>query len=193
MKTRLTYIALVLLVSTSLCQAQETLNANDPNTFIFGGDQKSTSLSVDILPVAIVDVEPDPGSFGSGGGAAADMEAGLPVTGGTAGSLDNLWLNFTHRALNYQPARIYVSTNQPVPAGMTIKVQIISVGAGGDYPKNPNYNQITLSQADQVIVYDFANGYTGDGLNNGYQLSYTIDNPGGASLPAGFEVLYRIQ
>jgi len=185
------FITSMFLLGAYSIQAQETLNANDPNSFIFGGDQKSNSLSVDILPIAIVDIEPDPG-IGGGGGLPGSMEAGLPASAG-GGVPEGLWMNFTHRALNYQPARIYVSTNQPVPAGMTIQVEIISTGTGGNFPKNPRYGKITLGQAEQVIVYDFANGYTGDGVNNGYELSYTIDNPGGVSLPDGFEILYRIQ
>ena len=100
---------------------------------------------------------------------------------------------FLAEIINYQPARIYVSTNQPVPVGMAVKVEIITTGIGGDFPKNPRFGQITLSTNEEVIVYDFGSGYTGDGLNNGYQLKYTIENPGGESLPAGFEIIYRIQ
>tara|TARA_R110002050_G_scaffold116847_2_gene233397 strand:+ start:48036 stop:48617 length:582 start_codon:yes stop_codon:yes gene_type:complete len=184
------YIALVLCANALF--AQETLNANDPNTFIFGGDQKSNPLSIEILPIAIVDVEPDPSTGISGSLDPFSLEAGLPASGATD-ALDGLWLNFTHRALNYQPARIYVSTNQPVPVGMAVKVEIITTGIGGDFPKNPRFGQITLSTNEEVIVYDFGSGYTGDGLNNGYQLKYTIENPGGESLPAGFEIIYRIQ
>ena len=187
------YIAFVL--NTVFSFAQETLNANDPNTFIFGGDQNSNLASVEILPFAIVDIETDPSNGISFGVTAADLEAGLPVSGGggASGVNEDLWLNFSFRANNYQPARIYVLTNQPIPAGMSIKVQIINTGTGGDYPKNPNSNEITLNTSEQVIVYDFGSGYTGDGLNNGYQLRYTIDNTDGASLPPGFEVIYRIR
>ncbi len=186
------FMTSMFLLGVYSIHAQETLNANDPNSFIFGGDQKSNTLSVDILPVAIVDIEPDPGIVGGGGGFPGSLEAGLPATGG-GGVPEGLWMNFTYRALNYQPARIYVSTNQPVPAKMTIYVEIISTGAGGDFPKNPRFGKIKLKEKEQVIVDDFANGYTGDGVNNGYELSYTIENPDGVSLPDGFEILYRIQ
>ena len=186
------FITIIFFLGAFSIQAQETLNANDPNSFIFGGDQKSNSISVDILPIAIVDIEPDPGIGGGGGGLPGSMEAGLPASAGD-GLPEGLWLNFTYRALNYQPARIYVSTNQPVPDGITLSVKIISVGSGGDFPKNPNTAKIILGQAEQVIVYDFGNGYTGDGVNNGYELSYSIKNKGGVALPDGFEILYRIQ
>ncbi|WP_405379741.1 hypothetical protein [Maribacter sp. LLG6340-A2] len=187
------YIAVIVLVcSSNFLGAQETLNANDPNTFIFGGDQQSNTLSVELLPIAIVDVEPDPSTGISGGADLSSLEAGLPFAGG-ADNLDGLWLNFTHRAENFQNARIFVSSNQPVPDGMTITVEIIATGIGGEFPKNPRFGQVTIGPIEEVIVYDFANGYTGDGLSNGYQLKYTIDNPGAVSLPNGFEIVYRIQ
>lgn len=193
MKSIIKHIAIVVIVIfSSLLNAQETLNANDPNTFIFGGDQKTNTLTVEILPIAIVDVEPDPSIGISGSADLTSLEAGLPFTG-AANNLDGLWLNFTHRAENFQNARIFVSTNQPVPDGMTINVEIINTGLGGDFPKNPRFGQILIGTNEEVIVYDFANGYTGDGLNNGYQLKYTIDNPGAVSLPDGFEIIYRIQ
>lgn len=187
------YILLAIGLTALSGFAQETLDAGDPNTFIFGGDQKTTNFSLDILPLAIIDVEPDPGGPGPGPGL-GPLEAGLPVTG-VASNLDNLWLNFTHRADGIQPGRIYVSTNQPVTVGMVIYVEIElgNYGVDGDFPKNPIIGQVMLSQTEQIIVNDFLNGYTGDGLNNGYHLIYTIDNPSSNSLPAGFEILYRIE
>ncbi|KYG82254.1 hypothetical protein AWN68_15545 [Roseivirga echinicomitans] len=170
--------------------AQETINTNILNLIVLGGDQKSTGASIELLPIAIIDIEPET-LAGAGGGAGAGTEAGLPPPSSGGADLSNLWINFTHRAQNYQPARIYVSTNQPIPNGMKIEVQITQTGTGGNYPKNPNTNKIRLSQTEQVIVYDFANGYTGDGLNRGYHITYTISNS--KTLPAGFEVIYRIQ
>tara|TARA_R110000764_G_scaffold168121_1_gene255333 strand:+ start:415 stop:996 length:582 start_codon:yes stop_codon:yes gene_type:complete len=185
-------VIMVSVISSSLLNAQETLNANDTNSFIFGGDQQTTTLTVEILPIALVDVEPDPSTGISGSADLTSLEAGLPFTGG-ANDLDGLWLNFTHRAENFQNAQIYVSTNQPVPNGMSIKVKIINTGVGGDFPQNPTAGQITLSTTEKIIVKNFGNGYTGDGLNNGYQLKYIISNPNAISLPNGFEIIYRIQ
>lgn len=187
------YIGLFLISANSFCQ--ETLNANDPNSFVFGGGQKSNTLSVEILPIAIVDVETDPSNGISFGVNTSDLEAGLPVLGGgsTSNVNEQLWLNYSFRSENSQAAKIFVASNQPIPTGMVIKVQIINNGFGGDYSVTPNTNEIILSEIEQIIVYDFVNGYTGDGLNNGYQLRYTVENPNGNSLPAGFEIIYRIQ
>lgn len=170
--------------------SQTTLDANDPSTFILGGGQESNTLTVNLLPIAIVDIEGYSASSESG---LASLEAGLPFSGST-GNLENVWLNFTHRAAN-QLGRIFVSTNQPIPAGMEIfvEIEINNYGIAGDFHANPIAGQISLNETEQLIVDDFANGYTEDGLNNGYHLIYTIDNPSNISLPAGFEILYRIE
>lgn len=192
----LKYLFLAFVLNCTSGFAQETLNTEDPNSFIFGGDQNSNTASIQLLAVSLVDVEPDPGNSIDFGINASDLEAGLPVIGSTgSGSSinENLWLNFTYRARNYANATIHVYANQSVPQGIILKIQVIGTGGGGDYPKNPNYNLITLSEFDQVIVYDFASGYTDDGENNGFQLRYTLENTGGASLPPGFEIIYEIK
>jgi hypothetical protein len=194
MKTLL-YITLATALSISAGFAQETLNTYDPNSFIFGGDQGHNTLTVKLQTISLIDVEPDPGNTVGFGIVPDKLEAGLPAVGSTGSGTEineDLWLNFTYRARHYANATIRVHTNQPVPPGITIKVQIINTAGGGDYPKNPNYNPILLNETKQVIVYDFASGYTGDGENFGYQLRYTIDNQGGASLPEGFEIRYEI-
>tara|TARA_R110001592_G_scaffold292341_1_gene561778 strand:+ start:1647 stop:2165 length:519 start_codon:yes stop_codon:yes gene_type:complete len=169
--------------------AQETLNADDPNTFIFGGDQKSSGASIELLPIAIIDIEPET-LAGAGGGAGAGTEAGLPPPSGGVADLSDLWLNYTYRSENGQPAQIFVSTNQPIPGGMRIEVEIKEFGAGGDYSKT-NKDIVKLSESEKVVVSDFPSGYTGDGLNRGYHITYKIKNA--KTLPAGFEIVYRIQ
>lgn len=188
---KLVYIwSAALLLFSSPIVAQETINANDPNSFIFGGDQKIVVASMELQPFGIIDIEPEGELIG--GAAGGELEAGLAVAAGGGGLPENLWINFTFRAANFQPARIYVSTNMPLPDGMTLKVKIVETVVGGSFPVNPKSGPTTLSQTEQIIVYDFSNGYTGDGVNNGYRLQYTLKNQNGASFPPGFQVIYRI-
>ncbi|KYG74925.1 hypothetical protein EV198_0564 [Roseivirga ehrenbergii] len=184
---RIVIILVIALSSFNAAFGQDVLDVLGVNLLLFGGDRKAISTTVDILPVAILDVEPEDGALLSGG--VVEQEAGMPVLTGLP---ENLWINFTYRASNFQPARIYVSTNQPVPAGMVLKVEIVQVGANGSFPNNPRAGEVILSQTEQVIVYDFANGYTGDGVGSGYKLKYTLENPNSQSLPVGFQVIYRI-
>lgn len=185
----------MVLVTSMVLNAQETLNANDPNTFIFGGDQKSNIATIDLQPITLVDIEADPGNAISFGTAPIDLEAGQPVVGGSSGGAsinEDLWLNFTYRSLNFRNGTILVYSNMPLPEGMQLTVQVISSSTGGDYPKNPRLDPVSVSISPQPIVYSFASGYTDDSTFNGYQLRYTLSNPGSVSLPDGFEIIYEI-
>ena len=185
----------LLLLSAMFGFSQETLNANDPNSFVLGGGQGNNQANLTLIPISILDIEPDPDNGISFGGIGTDLEAGMPISGGSPGGAnEDLWLNFTHRTDNFQPKRIYVKSNMLIPNGLNITIQIINtVSIGGNFPANPNTNPIILTNSDQIIVYDFGSGYTGDGVGTGYQLRYTIDNTSGASLPVGFQIIYSIQ
>lgn len=185
-------VCILALLNASLILAQ----APDPDDYgVLGGDQKTTSGTISLSGISIVDVEPDPGLGLSFGVSAASLEAGLPASGGSGDGInEDLWLNFTYRSIGFSPARIYVKTNLPLPSGLTLKVQIISNSdPTNQFPLNPNLSELTLNESEQVIVYDFGSGYTGDGVNNGYQLRYTMENTSGASLPDGFQVVYEIR
>ncbi|HEA29693.1 MAG TPA: hypothetical protein ENH91_06820 [Leeuwenhoekiella sp.] len=195
MKNKQFIIVALSIVQVFFCNAQETINANDPNSFIFGGDSDFNTATLELQEILLTDLEPDPGNTISFGVNPSDMEAGKPVTGAGGTSVnEDIWLNFTYRGINYRNARILVYANQPLPADLEIKIQVIATAnTGGNYNPNPNYNPIVASTSEQVLVYDFASGYTGDGEGTGYQLRYTIDNPNGASLPTGFEIIYEIR
>jgi hypothetical protein len=182
---------LVLLLFITSVNAQETIDAENPNNFVTGGGQESQSFTLTILPVSIIDIE---GFSGFNPGINTQtLEAGLPVSGGTS-DLSNIWLNYTFRGENGGGAEIFVSTNMPVPNGVRIEVQIDrnDYGNAGDFDKTAENKKIRLSESESRIVKDFGNGYTGDGQGNGYHVIYTISNPNGVSFPDGFEIIYRI-
>lgn len=186
------YLIFITVLTLSLSGfSQETLDANDPNTFILGGDQGSNFANLTIQPIAIVDVEPDPNNAITIGGT-GNLEAGLNSAG--AGDNDELWLNYTHREDNFQNKSVYVRSNMPVPNGIVIYIEIVDTQTGsGNFTASPIIGTVTLSNVNQVIVNAFGGGYTGDGVGAGYQLKYTIENNDGVSLPNGFEVIYSIQ
>ncbi|MDT0649962.1 hypothetical protein [Autumnicola edwardsiae] len=173
-------------------RGQETINASNPSSFILGGGQESSTAVVDLQPIAITDLEPDPATGFSG--STIGMEAGNPFTGTGSPSTGEFWLNFTYRSHNYQNARIFASINQPIPGDMIISIQVVNTAkVNGVFNANPNSNPINLSTSEQVIVYDFTSGYTGDGEGTGYLIQYNITNPSSLSLPPGFEIVFEIK
>ncbi|TDE05912.1 hypothetical protein [Flavobacterium sandaracinum] len=178
-----------------ICGGQPILNVTISSNFIFGGGQGSNFATLSLQPIAIIDAEPDPSNTINFGISSNTLEAGLPATG-PGGILTNesIWLNFTYRAVNFTNAKIYVNTNQMVPAGMVLQIQVLSTAnIGGVFTSNPVLSPITLSTNQQVLVNNFSSGYTGNGLGTGYQLKYTIENHSGQSLPLGFEIIYEIK
>lgn len=188
-------ILAVMLLSGS-CISQETLNADDPNSFIFGGDQKSITASISLQSIYLVDVESDPDNtirFNVDGTA---IEAGLPAMGAKSNGIETnetLWLNFSSRSVDGEKAIITVRTNQPVPDGIIISVALIAVSPGGFIDANEEKNPIILSEIAERIVDKIENGYTNDFIGNGFQIQYTVENNQALSLPPGFEIIYEIK
>jgi hypothetical protein len=99
---------------------------------------------LNLRPIAIIDAEPDPSNTVSFGISTSSLEAGLPATGiGGIATNDNIWLNYTYRGSNFVNAKIYARSNQIVPAGIVIKIQVIAAtNIGGSYNANQNINQL---------------------------------------------------
>lgn len=195
-KTLKISILILVLLNTIANYSQETLNTNDINAYILGGDQNSNIATIDLQTLQLIDIESDPDNtidFNSG---LTDLEAGLPAMAASndgVGINEDLWLNYSYRSLNNTINSIYVSTSHPVPNGVSLKVKIISVGLAGNFNKNPTMKSLKLNDVPKLLVGDISSGYTADGDFNGYQLQYSIENKSGKSLPTGFEILYEMK
>ena len=156
--------------------AQERINAT-LSSIILGGGQQSVTATLDLQPIAIVDLEP-----------------GNPFLTGGSANPGEFWLNYTYRGSNLETASLYTRINQPLPDGMVITLQVInSASLNGNFIPNPISTPLTLSTTPQLIASDFSSGYTGDGENTGYLIQYKISNPNAISLPAGFEIVFEIK
>jgi hypothetical protein len=188
MKETCIYIILILLTfKTSL--AQETIDASNPNNFLLGGDQKSILANVEILPVSLIDIEPDPILLKSNEFSVS--EAGLEYRPNSY--TYKYWLNFTLRKEGSTEARIYVRSNLEIPTGMSMSISIINVfNRDGEFNATMAGNPVSLSNQNQILVSSIENGYTGDGEGTGYQLQIIIDNPHFKNLPQGFEIQYEM-
>ena len=176
-------LILVVLISTAN-YAQETLNANNVNTYILGGDQNSNFATIDLVNFQIIDMASDPDNAINFNVDPTYLEAGLPAMGTSIDGVvinEDLWLNYSCRALNNRVNAIYVSTNLPVPDGISLKVKIINVSAGGNFNQNPTIKSLKLNEVEKQLVGNLSSGYTADGKFNGYQLQYTVDNKSGKS------------
>ncbi|WP_419869624.1 hypothetical protein [Chryseobacterium sp. CT-SW4] len=156
------------------------LNAQDTNT-------DNHTITISIPEVALVDIEPA-ATKNITLGFTAPTEAGQPITPSTANT--TLWLNYSSIKSVADPTRnVSVRLNAIIP-GIDINVTAAAAtGSGGGTLGTPSA-QLTLSAADQTIISGIGSAYTGNGANNGHNLTYALaagSGPGGVAVYADLQ------
>jgi len=158
MKKKTIYLAFLGLTLGGSAYAQDTHVA-------------SHTLTVTIPSVSILDIEGTPSALDLK--FAAPIEAGLGLANE---AIDNsLWLNYTFIGTTEKPsAAVSAKITGTIPY-FTIKLAAgAATGTAGAGTKGvPVTNAITLSTTEQQLISGIGSSYTGDGPNNGHQLTYT--------------------
>jgi hypothetical protein len=150
-----------LLVCISLISAR--VDAQDKS-----GD--SHTVSITIPEVAILDIE-SAGSKDIALSFAAPEEAGLGITGSSNSSL---WLNYSSiKSVSNTTRTVSASVNNTI-AGADIVISAASSSGSGAGTIGEPSGDVTLTTSDQVIVNNIGSCYTGSGINNGHNLTYTL-------------------
>lgn len=168
---------LSLAMSLAALAFSANLNAQDTNT-------DNHTISITVPEVALVDIEPA-ANKNITLGFTAPTEAGLPVT--PTGTDNTLWLNYSSiKSVADATRTVSVQLDALIP-GIDINVTAAgATGAGGGTLGNPAA-QLTLSAADQTIISGIGSAYTGDGANNGHNLTYSLAAVGGIANYADLE------
>lgn len=156
------------------------LKAQDTNT-------DNHTITISVPEVALVDIEPA-ATKNITLGFTAPTEAGNPVIPNTSNT--TLWLNYSSIKSVADPTRnVSVSVNAIIP-GIDIQVTAAAAtGSGGGTLGTPAA-QLTLSATDQTIISGIGSAYTGNGANNGHNLTYALaagSGPGGVALYADLQ------
>ncbi|WP_333596974.1 hypothetical protein [Chryseobacterium flavum] len=156
------------------------LSAQDTNT-------DNHTITISIPEVALVDIEPA-ATKNITLGFTAPTEAGNPIIPSAANTA--LWLNYSSIKSTSDPTRnVSVKLNALIP-GIDINVTAAAAtGSGGGTLGTPAA-QLTLSAADQTIISGIGSAYTGNGANNGHNLTYALaagSGPGGVASYADLE------
>jgi len=174
-KTTITLaMSLAALTLSSNLKAQDTYTDNH-------------TVTISVPEVALVDIEPS-ATKNITLGFTAPTEAGNPLTPNTANS--TLWLNYSSIKSVADPTRnVSVSVNAIIP-GIDIHVTAAAAtGSGGGTLGTPAA-QLTLSATDQTIISGIGSAYTGNGANNGHNLTYALaagSGPGGVAVYADLQ------
>ena len=103
------------------------------------------------------------------------MESGeLPVL---QQSSDNLWINYSSSLASGQNSRSIVAeiSQGALPEGITLylKASNYSGTGGGNYGHSAG--KVSLSSQPKPIITNIGNCFTGDGINNGHLLAFSIE------------------
>ena len=127
----------------------------------------SKTVSVNLPAVALLDIEPN--NAGISLSFSAPSEAGMPVTSPTANT--SKWLNYTSALASLAPARHVSAAIDGVIPGVSIRVQAGPAVGGGGGALGTSTGAVTVTTVPQAIVSGIGGAFTGDGANNGHQLS----------------------
>ncbi|WP_396192981.1 hypothetical protein [Flavobacterium sp.] len=130
---------------------------------------------ITIPEVALLDLEATNGTTVSLN-PSAPTEAGLALSFPVTNS--SIWLNYSSIiGSTTEPSRnVSVQiTSGTVPAGTSLKIAVAADSGNGDGLMGTPSTPIALSNAAQNVITGIGSSYTGNGVNKGHNLQYTLD------------------
>ena len=117
------------------------------------------------------------------------IEAGLAFSGGS----NTMWVNYTYRQNGNAPgtdtASIDVEVSGLDPSVTFTLVPLLKAGTATGTMMSGN--QVLTNGTLSNFITGINEGFSGDGIGNGFQVSYLIDNPNNIDL-SGITVTYTI-
>lgn len=139
----------------------------------FGQVQRSVNATFNLSQVAMLDLEPNNSTVTLNLSSA--IEAGEKAT--VVMTNNDKWLNFSSAVASTAAPRsisIKIEDGQ-VPPGIYLKVSTSNfMGIGKGVLGSPS-GILTLSGTPQTVISNIRGAYTGNGINNGYKLTYSLE------------------
>lgn len=129
------------------------------------------AVNVTLPIVALLDVEP----------ANAAITLSLPPITEAGNSLSSVsnstqWLNYTSAVSIGGMGRsigAYISSGS-LPAGLRLMLSVGPPAGSGGGARGGSIANLTLGSTPQIILRDIGGAFTGNGINNGHPLTYTL-------------------
>jgi hypothetical protein len=131
--------------------------------------QATVNVQVTLPSIAILDIEPNTSNISFS--IATLTEAGNAIT--VAATNNTKWLNFTSSVFSSGTRKITASLGTAFPGGMSLKL-LASASGTGEGARGSSSGTITLSTTPQNIINNIGGAYTGNGINMGYNLNYSL-------------------
>lgn len=155
MSKKLTFLFMIVLFFCKMGKAQDGLTAS--HTILFT-----------IPHVAMVDIE---GGSSINLGLIGPTEAGMGMVGSTTNS--SLWLNYSSTTNPSSSNSVMVKLDATLP-GLDLKVSASSDAGVGLGATGSPASTITLTTSEQNLITNIGTCYTGDGINNGHNITYSL-------------------
>lgn len=160
---------------------------------VSGQTEGQTAVSFTLPSVALLDIE----SIASKDFVMSFVE---PTEAGNAiispASNSSLWLNFTSAVTTSQTRRVTVQASGTLAAGISVAVQANGPSGSGDGSRGTSVGLLTLSSGVQNLITGIGGAYTGNGVGNGFQLTYTASQATNYSVlrsgSATFTIIYTL-
>jgi hypothetical protein len=143
-------------------------------TIIFTSHAQVTddaNLRLRLYELAFIDLEPDNGNISFS--LTQPANPGLPPE---AGNNNSKWINYTCCVKNNHSDR-YITVainNGSIPPGLEFQISASAYsGTGAGILGSPS-GTITLTVVAQTLISGIRGAYTGNGVNNGHQLTYNL-------------------
>lgn len=136
---------------------------------MFSQTAGNRTVTVTLPVVTLMDVEPS-GTISLS--YMAPTEAGNAIAVPAANTTK--WINYTSAiTASGVTRRITASINQLVP-GIDIRIQAAAASGSGSGTLGTPSSQVVLTTAAQTIISGIGGAFTGNGTNNGHQLTITL-------------------
>lgn len=108
-----------------------------------------------------------------------------------------LWLNLTSAVAASQTRRVTAQILGSIPAGISVNLLVSgpSGSGGGGSARGTPVSSVALNNAAQTVISNIGGAYTGNGVNNGFQLNYSAALQNYSQLRSGsgtFTVVYTL-
>ena len=133
--------------------------------------QTSINVAITVPNIALLDIAPDNTAFNLN--LLAPSESGNPITINPANSTK--WLNFSSAVAVGITRRIMAQVSGTLPVGLNLKLVVSSYAGAGAGVLGISSGTLILSGTPQAVVNNIGGAFTGNGINNGYNLSYSLE------------------
>lgn len=165
-------VALICLVLMGLSSNTVWSQPGNPLFGLYG----YMRVEIDMQSIAIIDIETT--------GSSSNFTFTLPLPSTAGGDLGSNplssnsenWINYSSANRDITSRRVDVNiTSGTVPGGLELHLDIASSsGVGGGTLGTPAVSTLTLSSSVQTAIDGIQGAFTGDGANNGHQLTYSL-------------------